>query len=142
MTPTLQRNRRVVERFDAILNTGRLDQLDELCAPDMVNHTLAPGRPSGLAGTREFLVTHGRELWNSDRWRQMTVVAEGDHVVQFGARVGTWPGGDFRGIDVPAGDYTRDFAVVFRLRNTRIVERWAVRDDFGMMAQLGAFARR
>lgn len=97
-----EHNKTVVDRFDAVLNTQDLSQLDELCTPDMVNHTLAPGRPSGLAGTREFLSTAGT-AWQADRWRHMVVVAEGDYIVQYGVREGTWPGGPFRGFDVPAG---------------------------------------
>ncbi|MDP8932496.1 MAG: ester cyclase [Actinomycetota bacterium] len=135
---SIEDNKRVVERFDALINTQELSQLEELCTPDMVNHTLAPGRPPGLEGTREFLRTASREQWKSD-WRSVTVVAEGDFVVQFGVREGHWPGGSFRGIDVPAGDYTRDFAAMYRLAGGRIAERWAVRDDLGVMLQLGAF---
>lgn len=130
-------NKTVVDRFEAVLNTQDLSQLDELCTPDMVNHTLAPGRPAGLEGTREFLGTAGR-AWQADRWQHKMVVAEGDFVVQYGVREGNWPGGPFRGIELPAGDYTRDFAVMYRLVDGRIAERWAVRDDLGMMLQLGA----
>lgn len=133
-----EENRRVVERFDALINTQELDLLDELCTPDMVNHTLAPNRRPGLDGTREFLRNAGRGQWNADRWRSVTVVSDGDFVVQFGVRNGHWPGGAFRGIDVPAGDYVRDFAVMYRLTDGRIAERWAFRDDLGMMLQLGA----
>jgi predicted ester cyclase len=134
----IEENKKVVERFDALINTQELELLDELCTPDMVNHALAPGRPSGLEGTREFLETAGRRRWLADRWREMTVVAEGDFVVQFGVREGHWPGGPFRGIEIPAGQYTRDFSVMYRLEGERIAERWAVRDDLGMMQQLGA----
>jgi predicted ester cyclase len=135
---SIEENKRTVERFDALLNTQELSQLDELCTADMVNHTLLPGRPAGLEGTREFLRTMGRRQWQANRWRESTVVAEGEFVVQFGIREGHWPGGPFRGIEVPAGDYTRDFAAMFRLVGGRIAERWAVRDDLGMMLHLGA----
>jgi predicted ester cyclase len=91
-----------------------------------------------LEGTREFLRTAGSKQWLADRWRECTVVAEGDFVVQFGVREGHWPGGAFRGVEVPTGDYTRDFSVMYRLSGGRIAERWAVRDDLGMMLQLGA----
>jgi predicted ester cyclase len=131
-------NKRVVERFDALINTQDLGQLDDLCTPDLVNHTLAPGRPVGIEGTREFLSSAGRQYWNADRWRESVVVAENDFVVQYGVRQGQWPGGPFRGFQVPAGSYTREFAVMYRLAGGRIAERWAVRDDFGMMIQLGA----
>lgn len=131
-------NRDVIERFDALLNSQDLDQLEVLCTPGMVNHALAPGRPAGLAGTREFLSTQGRRGWVSDRWDQLVVLAEGDYVVQYGVRAGHWPGGTFRGVQIPAGDYTREVAFMYRLEQGRIAERWAVRDDLGMMQQLGA----
>jgi ketosteroid isomerase-like protein len=49
-------NRGIVERFDAMLNTGDLTELDELCSPDMVNHALAPHRPKRLEGMRPVAV--------------------------------------------------------------------------------------
>jgi predicted SnoaL-like aldol condensation-catalyzing enzyme len=133
----LDANKRVVASFDAVLNTGELDRLDELCTPDMVNHSLGASRSPGLAGTREYLGTGGRS-WKSDSWRESAVVAEGDLVVQFGVRRGTWPGGPFGGFEMPAGEYTREMAVMYRLIDGRIAERWAVRDDLGTLIQLGA----
>lgn len=59
-------------------------------------------------------------------------------VVQFGIREHEWPGGSFRGFDVPAGTYTRDTAFAYRIADGRISERWAIRDDLGMLLQLGA----
>ena len=78
------------------------------------------------AGTREFLTTHGRSRWGADRWRQVVVVAEEDYVVQYGIREGHWSGGSFRGVQIPAGDYTREVAFMYRLEGGRIAERWAV----------------
>jgi predicted ester cyclase len=130
-------NKALVERLDAILNTGDLGELDELCSPDMVNHSLAPSRPAGLAGTRQWLATEGRKF-ASFRWRELLVVAEGDLVVQFGIRGGHWPGGAFLGFDVPAGPYQRDTAFMYRIAGDRIVERWAANDHLAMLLQLGA----
>lgn len=130
-------NKALVERFDSVLNTRNLDLLDELCRPDLVNHSLATSRPAGLAGTREWLATDGRKF-ESSRWRELFVVAEGDLVVQFGIRGGDWPGGAFWGFDVPAGSYHRDTAFMYRIAGDRIVERWAVNDHLAMLLQLGA----
>jgi len=129
-------NKIVVERFDTLVNGGDLDQLEKLCTPDMVNHALAPSRPPGLAGTREFLA--GAARFRSDGWRRLVVVAENDFVVQHGERGGTWTGGPFLGIDAAPGPYAREVAFVYRLADGRIAERWAVRDDLGMLRQLGA----
>ena len=127
----------IVERFDAILNNRDLDQLDELCSPGMVNHALAPGRPAGLEGTRQWLQTEGRNF-QSFTWKELFVVAEDDLVVQFGVRAHDWPGGRFRGFDVPAGHCERGTAFMYRVAGGRIVERWAVNDLLAMLLQLGA----
>ena len=136
---TTETNKAVVERFDSLLQTRDLGRLDELCSPDMVNHALAPDRPAGLAGTRQWLETEGRNF-QSFPWKELLVVAEDDLVVQFGVRAHDWPGGRFRGFDVPAGRCERGAAFMYRLADDRIVERWAVNDLLAMLLQLGAIA--
>jgi len=133
-----QRNKEILERFDALLGSDDLTELDELCTPDMVNHALAPDRPKGLAGTREFLETMARRSFSDQTWQQLTVVAEGPYIVQFGKRGGQWRGGEFMGIEAAPGPYSRDFMAAYRFSNRRIAERWAIRDDLGMLRQLGA----
>ena len=49
-----------------------------------------------------------------------------------------WPGGRFRGFDLATGVCVRDVAFAYRLREARITERWAIRDDLAMLQQLGA----
>lgn len=134
----IEENKKVVERFEDLITTQDLDLLDELCHPDMVNHALAPGRPAGLAGTREFLSTMGKSHFRENTWPERTVIAEGDHVVWYGVRGGHWPGGELFGVEAPEGDYERGFAVMYRLSDGKIAERWAVRDDLGMLRRLGA----
>ncbi|MEV8569677.1 ester cyclase [Streptomyces sp. NPDC051322] len=133
-------NKQVVARFDDLVRNRDVSQLDDLCTPDMVNHALAPGRPAGLAGTREFLTTMAR-TFDDDHFRESFIVAENDLVVQFGVRAGHWAGGDFLGFPAPSGDYARDVAFAYRLVDGRIAERWAIRDDLSMLRQLGALPR-
>ena len=134
-----EKNKSIVERFDALLRTREFGQLDELCSPAMVNHALAPNRPSGLEGTRQWLATEGRNF-QSFAWKELHIVAEGDLVVQFGTRAHDWPGGRFRGFNVPAGHCERGTAFMYRLSDDRIVERWAVNDLLAMLLQLGAIS--
>lgn len=134
---TADTNKEIVERFDALLETRAFSKLDDLCTPDMVNHALRPDRPQGLAGTRQWLETEGVNF-QSFRWQDLLVVAEDDLVVQFGVRGGEWPGGMFRGFDVPAGPYARDTAFMYRVTDGRISERWAVNDHLAWLMQLGA----
>jgi predicted ester cyclase len=138
----IEHNKAVVREIDDLGNgVGDLSRLDELCTPDVKNHALAPGRPAGIEGTREFLETARRHQFPA-RWIESHVVAEGDLVVQFGTREHEWPGGSFRGFDVPAGTYTRDTAFAYRLVEGRVAERWAIRDDLAMLLQLGALELR
>ena len=132
-------NRAVVERFDALVGATDLDPLDDLCKPDMVNHSLAPNRRAGLAGTREFLTKAANRLGDTG-WSSLRVIAEGDFVVQHGIRGGNWRGGSLFGYDPQPGEYSREVAFIYRLVDGRIAERWAVRDDLRMLRQLGALS--
>jgi hypothetical protein len=40
--------------------------------------------------------------------------------------------------EVPAGAFTRDTGFAYRLRDGRITERWAIRDDLAMLLHFGA----
>ncbi len=139
----LERNKAVVQRFDELIRDGDPDDLGALCTPDMVNHALAASRPSGLAGTKEFLAECRRDPRRAEWMRGMVhrdraVVAADDLVVQFVEVQAIWPGGTFRGVDTASGPYETDAAFMYRLVDGRIAERWAVRDDLGMMRHLGA----
>ena len=136
---SVETNKTVVERFDSLLSTQDFAQLEELCSSDMINHALAPSRPSGLEGTRQWLETEGRKF-QSFPWKELLVVAEDDLVVQFGVREHDWPGGRFRGFEVPAGHCERGTAFMYRIADNRIVERWAVNDLLAMLLQLGAIS--
>ena len=132
------RNKAVVARIDALGNgDADLAELDELCHPDLVNHALAPTMPTGIEGTRQFLQRARRDR-HPARWTWSTLVAENDYVVQFGEREQHWPGGPFRGFDLPAGVFRRESAFAYRLVDGRLAERWAIRDDLAMLLQLGA----
>src|SRR5262249_41508309 len=123
-----EENKELVRRFDDAVARGDVDALDVLCSQDMVNHSLAPSRPKGLEGTREFLRTGMAQL-NEDGWAESVVVAEGDYVVQFGVRGGNWRGGPFLGIAANPGPYAREVAFCYRIEHNKIAERWAMRDD-------------
>jgi predicted ester cyclase len=134
---TEERNKAAVARMDDYANgIGDLDKLDEVCTPDIVNHALAAGALPGIEGTRAFLVKAQRSKYPA-RWVESHIVADGDYVVQFGVREQAWPGGRFRGYEMPAGTFLRDTTFAYRLENGRVAERWAIRDDLAMIQQLG-----
>lgn len=129
--------RHVVEAFDRAVDAGDSDALDAICHPDMLTHSFGPAMPQGIEGMRKFV--QGRKATGSaGRWEQVVVITDGEYVVQFGTRSFDWPGGPFRGFDVPAGHFNRDSAFMFRVQDGLITDRWAIRDDLMMLTHLGA----
>jgi predicted ester cyclase len=135
-------NKQILELFDELARTCEPEQLDQICTPSMTNHALGSHRSPGLAGTKEFLAEcrqdSGRAAWMHTMLgqQQLVTIGEGDYVIQYGTRTGSWPGGQFRGYDIPAGDYEYAVAFMYRFEAGRIAERWALRDDLAMIEQL------
>lgn len=134
-------NKAIVRRFiDEALLGGNFDLVDELFAPDCINHAAVPEHRIGFQGLKHVLrgslVAQPDQKWESQIW-----VAEGDLVVVHATRTATWQATSFRGVATPTG---RPVAVelvhMFRVRDGKITEHWAVRDDLGLMKQLGVIA--
>ena len=78
------------------------------------------------------------EAQDDRHWSEQRYVAEDDVVVVYGVREGYWRAASFRGLATPEpGQIATELAHMFRLEGGRIAEHWAVRDDLGMMQQLG-----
>ncbi|GGU36804.1 ester cyclase [Lentzea flava] len=134
-------NKAVVRRFlDEVVGQGRFDLADELCAPDVVNHAAAPERQHGVENVKAVL-GFSLAAQPDQRWVERHFLADGDLVVVYGRRDGTWQAPGFRGVPTPqSGKVSVELAHMFRLRDGKIVEHWAVRDDLGMLQQLGAIS--
>lgn len=135
----LEHNKALVLRLlDEVVGRGHMAVLDEICAPDVINHAAAPDRRHGIENLREIL-EFTRAAQPDQRWVEQRLVAEGDFVVAFGRREGTWRAASFRGF-ATAQDIaiSVELAHLWRVHGGKIVEHWAVRDDLGMMQQLGA----
>lgn len=127
----------VVAAFDRAVDSGDVEGLDAVCHPGMITHSFGPTMPQGIEGMRKFVRSRSA-TGGVGEWEHVVTIAQGEYVVQFGTRSYSWPGGRFRGFDIPAGDSRRDCAFLFRVRDGLITDRWAIRDDLAMMVQLGA----
>lgn len=136
-------------------NKAMLERFDRLAAqvPTRTRSTRSARRtwstmpsprtgPRGSRGTKEFLrecqLDPGRAAWMRSMItdQQVVTIGEGDYVIQYGTRNGTWSGGRFRGIDIGAGAYQYEVAFMYRFESGRIAERRALRDDLAMIQQL------
>jgi predicted ester cyclase len=136
---TTEENKAIVRRwFEEVIGQGRVEVIDEILTPDSVNHAAAAGRPQGIEGAKE-VVGFTKRTQPDQTWTSQRMIAEGDYVVVHGVREGTWQAESFRGVPTPTGKRVAvELVHIFRLEDGKIAEHWAVRDDLGMMQQLGA----
>ena len=132
-----ERNRRIVQRFIEGVLEGRLDVIDELCDSDLINHAAAPQARDGIDGFKR-VISFSRAAMPDQRWTDRVVIADDEYVVVRAVRESTWTAESFRGIPTPQGAKTSvEMVHIWRLANGKIVEHWAVRDDLGLMIQVG-----
>jgi len=133
-----EQNKALVRRLmSEVFNRGNISLIDELFAPDFVEHEeLPPGIPAGSEGVKQ-LTTMFRSAFPDFKATINDIIAEGDKVV---IRQ-TWSGthkGEFMGI--PPTGKSVSFGVIdtVRIAGGKIVEHWGQMDSMGMMQQLGA----
>jgi predicted ester cyclase len=136
-TDIQDRNVATMRRIYAeIFDDGRLDVIDELFDPNMVNHTAPEAHRHGTAPVKA-LVAMLRSAFPDARTEFEDFAAAGDVVVGRNWYSGTHLG-EFMG-NAPSG---RSFR--FRQMNWmrfspegRVVEHWGLRDDVAHLQQLG-----
>ena len=111
--------RRVYDAF----STGAVDDLDEVVAPEFVDHDPLPGQASGLAGLKQAIGLF-RAAFPDGQIAVEELIAEGDKVVTrvrlTGTQVGTFVGAD------PSGEaMSADGIETFRIAGGKIVEGWS-----------------
>jgi len=130
-----EENKNLVRRYQEAYNTGKLDELDGILAPNLISHNHLPGVPTGLAGAK--MVHQG--LLTSFPDSKTTIedlVAEGDRVMVRATTSGTHKG-PFAGAPPTGKSFKVTTMSVFRIANGKIVEHWGVVDGTGVMQQLG-----
>ncbi len=130
-----EENKAVIRRLvEEVYNRDRLDLLDELVAQDVVNHTAVPEHRYGIEGFRH-VVKWARA--NLDMVMVIEdVIAEGDKVAVRIRADGTHRGAIF-GTEPTGKGFSVEHVHWHRLAEGKLVERWAVRDDLGVLRQLG-----
>ncbi len=119
-----------------VFNKGDLAAIDELFAPDYVDHVpLPPGFPTGIAGLKQY-VTQIRAAFPDFQYTITDEVEEGDIVVHRMTGRGTMQG-SFLGMPASGRSATWEELHMARVVGGRLVEHWANVDQMGMLQQLG-----
>ncbi|MCL6648803.1 MAG: ester cyclase [Chloroflexi bacterium] len=115
------------------VNQGRLEVLDEIIHPAMVNHEKVTPL-DGREGFRQTL-TFFQQAIADQRMELLDLIAEGDRVA---ARL-VWSGrpkNPFLGRPVNGRPFRVTHTHIFRVEDGMLAEHWANRDDLGMWQQI------
>jgi predicted ester cyclase len=109
--------------------------LDEVFSPGFVAHNLFPGAPPGLAGMKAALAGLLEGLPDA-RFTVEHLVAQGDLVAARVVLRGTHRG-PLLGVPPTGRELELCEHIFVRFEHGKVAESWALRDDLGMMRQLG-----
>ena len=127
----------IARRFlEEAFNGGNLDVVDELVAPQFVNHDAAKPEPTvGIEGAKAG-VTGYRDAFPDLRLTIEQQVADGEYVTTRWTARGTHQG-DLMGMAATGKQATVTGITIDRIVDGRFVESWTNWDTLGLMQQLG-----
>lgn len=132
---SVEENKSIVRRTFDGLNGHRLNDLHTFIHGDIMNHTAVPTKQHGIENFKaimNWLLTAVPD----QHWSIKDMISEEDKVV---CRM-RWSGthqGEFMGIAPTGKRFSVEHIHIFRITGGKLSEHWAVRDDLGMMRQLG-----
>src|ERR671917_1684338 len=121
---SVQENKALVRRFLEAHAKGDLDALEEMLAPDFVDHNLIPGQKPGREGyLRAFTEYHA--AYSDTRYVIEKQVAEGEEVVTTFAVSATHDRGEWMGL-VPTGkEFKALLVLIHRIVGGKITDEWS-----------------
>lgn len=132
-------NKRVVRAIEEAWDSGKLDQLNDLLAPNFMNHSGVPGMPHDVETLK---MIHGMSMgaMPDRRVEIVDMVAEGDKVVVRCHVTGTNTGGfPWLGAEANGAKIDFEWIGIYRVEDGKAVEHWGVNDGIALLAQTGAW---
>jgi predicted ester cyclase len=114
----------------------RRDDFDDFVHPEMVNHAAGAPLQSGAPAFRR-IIEAVIDAAGPDGGYQIDQIVAQDDLVMCMTR---WSGlhvGAFLGVPATGRPFAVEQAHLFRVRDGKLVEHWAVRDDLAFMRQVG-----
>jgi predicted ester cyclase len=118
-----------------VFNKGNFGLIDELIAPDFVEHYAQPGVPPTRDGFMQLAIAL-RSAFPDLHYTVEDAIEVGDKVVHRLAASGTMKS-DFLGIPATGTRATWTEIHIGRVADGRLVEHWGLVDQLGMFVQLG-----
>jgi steroid delta-isomerase-like uncharacterized protein len=134
-----EQNKKVFERVvEEAYNKGNVDVLDEIFAPNFIEHQagIVPPTAEGVKRSIAYL----RGAFPDMKLTIEEIIASGDKTWARITGRGTHQG-PFMGLPPTGKSFVVTVMDVCRFENGQIVEHWGVADQLAVMAQLGALPR-
>jgi serine phosphatase RsbU (regulator of sigma subunit)/predicted ester cyclase len=129
-----QRNKALVRRFLEAHAKGDLDTVDEMLAPDFVDHNLIPGQQPAREGYLRGL-TAFHAAYSHTRYVIEKQLAEGEEVVTTFAVSSTHDRGEWMGL-VPTGkEFKALHILIHRIVGEKITDEWNPGSNLAELAQ-------
>ncbi len=130
-------NMAIARRFlEEAFNSGNLAVVDELVAPEFVNHDAALPEPTTGIEAAKASINGYREAFPDLRLTIEQQLAEGEYVATRWSARGTHQG-DLMGIAPTGKQATVTGITIDRIVDGKFVESWTNWDTLGLMQQLG-----
>jgi steroid delta-isomerase-like uncharacterized protein len=133
---SLEQNKALMRNYiEEAWNKGNLDFIDKNFSSDFVSHGTLPGQPTNRDGVKRVIGT----IRNAIPDLHITIedmLAEGDKVASRWVTKGTHKG-DLMGAKPTGNKISVSETVVVRVKDGKVVEGWANRDDLGFLQQIG-----
>jgi steroid delta-isomerase-like uncharacterized protein len=123
-------------KFGEAINSGNLEIMNDLVAPDAIENDPAPGQAKGAQGYIDFF-TKLRAAFPDMKIAVETLVADEDNVAFAYTLTGTH-NGDFNGIPATGKKIKARGMQISKFKDGQMVERWGSSDEIGILKQIGA----
>jgi steroid delta-isomerase-like uncharacterized protein len=131
-----QANIEAQTKFGEAVNSGNLEIMNDLVAPDAIENDPAPGQAKGPKGYIDFF-TKLRTAFPDLKLEVEQQVADDDNVAFAYTMTGTHKG-DFNGIPATGKSVKARGLQISKFKNGKMIERWGSSDELGILKQLGA----
>jgi steroid delta-isomerase-like uncharacterized protein len=133
-----QSNIETQTKFGEAVVTGNFDELNDLVAPNCIDHDPAPNQIPGPEGYAAFF--GGMQKAFPDMKIEVEHLVADDDNVAFAYRLTGTHDGEFNGI-APTGKTINVRGMqISKFADGKMVERWGSSDELGILKQLGVIA--
>src|SRR5215203_3077243 len=131
---SIEENKALVRRFLEAHAKGDPDTLDEMLAPDFVDHNLIPGQRPGREGyLRALTEFHG--AYSHTRYVIEKQLAEGEEVVTTFAVSSTHDRGEWMGLVSTGKEFKALHILIHRIVGDKITDEWNPGSNLAELAQ-------